>query len=97
MAAGALVQTRVDAKVKREATRVLASMGMTVSDLMRIVLTRTANDKVLPLEVLVTDESYDAWFRAKVKEAMDDPRPPMSNEEMKDRMAKHAARAGKRR
>jgi DNA-damage-inducible protein J len=31
---------------------------------------------------------YDAWFRAKVQEALDDPRPFVSNEEAKRRMMK---------
>ena len=74
----------------------LASVGMTVSDLMRIVLTRTANEKALPLDILAGDEAYDAWFRAKVKEAIEDVRPPISNEEMKRRMDQHKAKTRRR-
>jgi DNA-damage-inducible protein J len=41
MASNALVQTRIDADVKETATAVLENMGLTVSDAVRILLTRT--------------------------------------------------------
>ena len=41
MASNALVQTRIDADVKEKATAVLENMGPTVSDAVRILLTRT--------------------------------------------------------
>jgi len=43
MASNALVQTRIDAEVRDRASAVLESMGLTVSDVVRILLTRTAN------------------------------------------------------
>jgi hypothetical protein len=46
MVAKALVQTRIDAAVKEQATIVLENMGLTVSDAVRILLTR-ANIKAL--------------------------------------------------
>jgi DNA-damage-inducible protein J len=42
MAANALVQTRIDPVVKERAAAVLENMGLTVSDAVRILLTRTA-------------------------------------------------------
>ena len=50
MPANALVQTRINRTVKDEAATVLATMGLTVSDAVRILLTRVAHDKVLPFE-----------------------------------------------
>ena len=50
MAANALVQTRINGAVKAEASAVLATMGLTVSDAVRIMLTRVAHDKALPFE-----------------------------------------------
>ena len=50
MPANALVQTRINAAVKAEAAIVLATMGLTVSDAVRIMLTRVAHDKMLPFE-----------------------------------------------
>ena len=52
MAANALVQTRINSTVKAEASAVLATMGLTVSDAVRLMLTRVAHDKALPFEPL---------------------------------------------
>jgi len=52
MAANALVQTRINGIVKEEAAAVLATMGLTVSDAVRMMLTRVARDKALPFEPL---------------------------------------------
>jgi len=51
MAANAFVRARVDEKIKEEAAAVLADMGLTVSDVVRIVLTRVAKEKALPFEM----------------------------------------------
>lgn len=52
MVANALVQTRINGTVKDEASAVLATMGLTVSDAVRLMLTRVAHDKALPFEPL---------------------------------------------
>ena len=52
MAANALVQTRINGTVKDEAAAVLVTMGLTVSDAVRLLLTRIAHDKALPFEPL---------------------------------------------
>lgn len=52
MPANALVQTRINGTVKDEAAAVLATMGLTVSDAVRLMLTRVAHDKALPFEPL---------------------------------------------
>jgi DNA-damage-inducible protein J len=62
MPANALVQTRIDPAIRDRAAAV------------RILLTRTANEGALPFDVS-DNASHDAWFRAMVQEAMDDPRP----------------------
>ncbi|HAF2407411.1 TPA: type II toxin-antitoxin system RelB/DinJ family antitoxin [Salmonella enterica] len=56
MAANAFVRARIDETVKNEAAEVLASMGMTVSDLMRITLTKVAKEKALPFDMRVPNE-----------------------------------------
>ena len=91
MAANALVQARIDADVKERATAVLEGQGLTVSEAVRILLTRTANEGALPFTP-VNDGQYDAWFRAKVQEALDDPRPMISHDEVKKRAAVRRAR-----
>ena len=51
MAANALVTTRINESVKQEAAEVLASMGLTVSDAVRLLLTKVAKEKALPFEI----------------------------------------------
>lgn len=53
MAANAVVRARIDEHIKEEASAVLATMGLTVSDAFRIMLTRIAREKALPFEPLV--------------------------------------------
>ncbi len=77
----ALVQTRIDPAVKARAAAVLEGMGLTIADAVRILLTRTANEGVLPF-ALESDAAHDAWFRAQVQEALDDPRPGMPHDEV---------------
>ena len=91
MAASALVQTRIDPDVKERASQVLEAMGMTVSDAVRILLTRTAREGVLPIELTVDAAAYDAWFRRKVQEALDDPRPEIPNDEVEAEFAARRA------
>ncbi|MEK1890791.1 MAG: type II toxin-antitoxin system RelB/DinJ family antitoxin [Phyllobacterium sp.] len=79
MPSNALVQTRIDAEVKERATAVLEDMGLTVSDAVRILLTRTAREGALPLELISNSGAYDAWFRAKVQQALDDTRPDIDD------------------
>ena len=56
MAANALVQTRIDGKIKREAATVLEAIGLTVSDAVRLMLTRVARERALPFEPLIPNE-----------------------------------------
>jgi DNA-damage-inducible protein J len=93
MTANALVQTRIDSSVKERATAVLERMGLTVSDVVRILLTRTANEGALPFALASSTEEHDAWFRAKVLEALDDPRPDISGDEVEDYFAQRRAAA----
>lgn len=51
MAANAYVRARIDSSVKESAALVLDSLGLTTSDIVRIVLTRIARDKALPVEL----------------------------------------------
>ena len=46
-----LVRARVDAALKSEAAAVLAEMGLTVSDVVRIALTKIAKEKALPFDL----------------------------------------------
>lgn len=92
MPANALVQTRIDPAVKERAAAVLEELGITVSDAVRILLTRTANEGALPF-ALTKDAAHDAWFRAKVQEALSDPRPAIPHEKVEARFTKRRAAA----
>jgi DNA-damage-inducible protein J len=51
MAAAEVVRARIDAELKKDATEVLGSMGLSVSDAIRMMLVRVAADRCLPFEV----------------------------------------------
>jgi DNA-damage-inducible protein J len=46
-----VVHTRIDAKVKEKAAKVLAEMGLSISDAIRLLLVRVAAEETLPFEV----------------------------------------------
>ena len=48
MPATTMVHVRIDENIKAQATETLASMGLTVSDAVRIFLTRVVADQELP-------------------------------------------------
>lgn len=93
MATNALVQTRIDSNIRDRAASVLEGMGLTVSDVVRILLTRTANEGALPLELLSNSDAHDAWFRAKVVEALEDTRPDATAEDVETHFASRRAAA----
>ena len=53
MAHTTMLHVRVDDDVKNQATEALASMGLSVSDAVRIFLKRVVNDQAFPLELKV--------------------------------------------
>ncbi|TDG20814.1 type II toxin-antitoxin system RelB/DinJ family antitoxin [Paraburkholderia silviterrae] len=93
MSASALVQVRIDPALKERASAVLENMGLTVSDAVRILLTRVANEGALPFDFAVDPATHDAWFRAKVREALEDPRPGIEADEVEAHFAKRRAAA----
>jgi DNA-damage-inducible protein J len=48
-----VVRARIDPVIKEEAAVVLATMGLSISDAFRMLLTRVAREKALPFEPLV--------------------------------------------
>lgn len=88
-----LVQTRIDPEVKEQAAAVLERVGLTISDAVRILLTRTAKEGALPFELTRDQAAYDAWFRTKVQEALEDMRPAVSHDKVKSRFAERRSAA----
>ena len=70
-----MIHVRVDSQLKSQAADALAGVGLTLSDAVRILLVRVATEGGLPAGLTADPDAYDAWFRAKVQEALDDPRP----------------------
>lgn len=63
MSANAVVRARINEEIKNEAVVVLASMGLTVSDAFRMMLTRVAVEKALPFDPLVPNAETIAAMR----------------------------------
>lgn len=63
MASNALVQTRIEQHIKSEATAVLAAMGLTVSDAVRLLLTKVAQERSLPFDPLTPNEETIAAMK----------------------------------
>ena len=51
MAQDSVVRARIDEKTKRQAEKVFAACGMTLSDAIRIMLTKTAKEKEIPFSI----------------------------------------------
>ncbi|HWF66802.1 MAG TPA: type II toxin-antitoxin system RelB/DinJ family antitoxin [Acidobacteriaceae bacterium] len=49
--ANAVVRARINEKVKNQASVVLESMGLTISDAFRLLLVKVAAEKTLPFEI----------------------------------------------
>ena len=53
MSADSVVRARIDSDTKARATEALSAMGLTVSDAIRLMLLRVADEKRLPFAVKV--------------------------------------------
>ncbi len=56
MTATAFVRARIDEALKNEAARVLSDMGLTVSDVVCILLTKIAKEKKLPFDMSIPNK-----------------------------------------
>lgn len=63
MTASANVQTRIDPTIRDEADLVLKSIGLSISDVVRMTLTRIAQDKAVPFELFRPNETTIAAMR----------------------------------
>ncbi len=58
--ADSVVRARIAGDVKEEAARVLAAMGLSVSDAIRMLLIRVARERALPFDVKVPNHGTPA-------------------------------------
>lgn len=65
MATTTMIHVRIDDRVKQRATKALEAMGLSVSDAVRVLLTRVAAEKALPFDVRVPNTET----KAAIKEA----------------------------
>lgn len=93
MAASALIQGPHRRRGEGTRHRGAGQHRPTVPDVVRILLTRVAREGALPPGLTVNEEAHDAWFRAKVQEALDDPRLALSHEEVEAHFARRRAAA----
>jgi DNA-damage-inducible protein J len=63
MAAAEVVRARIEAGLKKEATEVLAGIGLSVSDAIRLMLVRVAADKALPFDLRAPNAESQAAMR----------------------------------
>lgn len=84
MANTSMLHIRVDDALKAEASEKLANVGLTLSDAVRILLTRITKEGGMPMGLTADPELYDAWFRDRVKEALVDSRPTVPHHQVMD-------------
>lgn len=77
-----MLHIRVDEQLKAQAIDALSNVGLTLSDAVRILLTRVAAEGGLPAGLTADPDAHDAWFRAKVQEALADPRPSTPHDQV---------------
>ena len=75
MATTEMVHVRIDKRTKALAAKALADMGLSVSDAVRVLLTRVAAEKALPFEV----KAPNATTAAAMQEARDGGLPSFRN------------------
>lgn len=84
MAQTSMLHVRIDDGLKMEAAEKLAAVGLTISDAVRILLTRISKEGGLPPELTMDRETHDLWFRNKVQEALADTRNTVPHEQVMD-------------
>jgi DNA-damage-inducible protein J len=98
MAATVTMQAQVDMEVQQRIVDLAEREGLTADAAISLMLTQIARTGVFPFrragenfDFGVDDPEYQAWADARIQEALDDPRPPVSNEEAKRRFAARRA------
>ena len=79
-----MLYARIRDQLKTEAAKKLLSVGLTISDGVRMVLIRFAKEVLLPAGLAADADAYDAWFRAREREDRADNRSSTSRRAVKD-------------
>jgi DNA-damage-inducible protein J len=62
-----MVHVRIDEKIKAQAAETLASMGVTISDAIRVFLTRVVADKELPFALKAPNKTSRVALASKLQ------------------------------
>lgn len=84
MAHTSMLHVRVDDELKADATKKLANFGLTLSDAVRILLTRISKEGGLPVGLTADPKAHDSWFRNQVNKALDDMHLTVSHNQVMD-------------
>jgi DNA-damage-inducible protein J len=79
-----MLHIRIDSELKTQASKQLAGFGLTVSDAVRMLLTRVVKEGALPADLSADPAAYDAWFRQKVHDALADSSPAAPHQHVMD-------------
>lgn len=79
-----MLHIRVDEQLKADASDTLASVGLSLSEAVRIFLTRVTKEGGLPAGLASNPDAHDDWFRAKVHEALSDQAAGTSHQQVMD-------------
>jgi len=63
MGRSVMLNVRMDDELKSQATKVLAALGLSASDAVRILFTRLVRDQAFPLELKVPNTETQAAMR----------------------------------
>ena len=63
MSKDAIVRVRIDSKIKQQSAEVLETMGLSMSDAVRLLLVRVAMEKQLPFNVQVPNPTTIAAMK----------------------------------
>lgn len=77
-----MLNVRIDPYAKAKAAEILAGGGLNLSDAIRMFIARINADGRVPVGLLMNEDEYDTWFRAKVLEALRSDEPDCSHAEV---------------
>ena len=67
--ATAVLQTRIDANIKREADQLFSSLGLDTTTAIRLFLKQAVNQQKIPFEILPPQPAFSEATRAAIEEA----------------------------
>ncbi len=82
--ASTMLHVRIDKELKEDAASKLKQYGLSLSDAVRILLTRISHEGGLPAVLTMDEKAYDDWFRARVHEALEDSRATLPHQQVMD-------------